>query len=147
MPNRGKAWTVQDRYSDWVYLIPRYEDTRTHNDEGDILYITFQRSRKSVDQSLNDNIVLQYNPRTSEPYGLMLIDLSAMLPQSDNAAPTFALDRLADLPPERREQVLAILSTPPVNHWLRITNLGSAESEVQAAISQPQTILNLLRAA
>jgi len=58
-----------------------------------------------------------------------------------------SLDRLADLPPERREQVLAILSTPPVNHWLRITNLGSAESEVQAAISQPQTILNLLRAA
>ena len=119
----------------------------SYDDEGDILYITFQRKRKALYQSLNDNIILRYNPRTLESYSLTLIDLSAMIPQADHAAPVFALDRLADLPPERREQVLGILNTPPVTHWLRVTSAGPAESEVQASLNQPQTILNLLRAA
>lgn len=119
----------------------------SYDEEGDILYITFQRRRKVAYQSLNDHIVLRYDPRTLEPLGLTLIDFSAMLPRADNSMPQFSLDVLADLPVERKEQILAILRRPPVNRWLRVTATPTGAEELCGSLNRSDMILDLLQAA
>lgn len=114
--------------------------------EGDILYVLFQRGVKSAYQSLMDNIVLRFNPVTHEPIGLTLIDFSVMAAKPDGS-PSYELDHLAELPDNRRAIVLDVVSRPPMNRWLHVKASSDEPGVWRGSILQPQTILDLLRAA
>lgn len=116
-----------------------------YDEEGDVLYVTFQRTKKGHYQSLNDHMVVRFDPRLGEAVGLTLIDFSAMLPRADGTTPQLVLDRLDELPPDRRELVLSSLLRPPLSYWLEISS--STATPVSASISHPHAILDLLRAA
>jgi uncharacterized protein YuzE len=118
----------------------------TYDEEGDILYVEFLKGRKASYQSLTDNIVLRFDPQTFEPIGLTLIDYSRLVPQG-GSPPHFAFDRLTDIPSDRRNSVITILSHPPVNRWLDTFTLPGQPGAVLGSVRQPQNVLELLTAA
>jgi len=89
----------------------------SYEQEGDVLYIAFDKGRKGSSVSLNDNVVLRFDPETRAALGLTLLDFSRLMSR-DVPLP---LSRLAELPAALRDIVWAILNRPPVNLYLRVT--------------------------
>jgi len=90
----------------------------SYDQEGDVLYIAFDKGRKGSSVSLNDNVILRFDAETQEAVGLTLLDFSR-LARLDEPLP---LVRLSELPPALRDMVWIILNRPPVNLYLRVTH-------------------------
>lgn len=120
MGKKSKAWTVQDR-----------------DEEGDILYISFIKGRKATGVTINENILLRFDPQTKEAVGLTLIDFSTMLPTDGNPTPTLSLKRLNELPDKLRAIVWDIITRPPVSIYLA---LSTSESGPSVRIVEAQSV-------
>lgn len=88
--------------------------------EGDILTVTFveteDQPRTGVE--LNDNIVLYYNPETDQPIKLILVSYRRLAEISREQP--ISLEGLAGFPPAVRDQVLRIISQPPISNFLHL---------------------------
>ncbi len=111
----------------------------TYDEEGDILYIAFIKGRKATGVTINENILLRFDPQTKEAVGLTFIDFSTMLPADGNPAPTLSLKRLNELPDELRSIVWDIITRPPVSAYLTLftSESGPSVQIVEAQSLQP----------
>ena len=92
-----------------------YEET------GDILEIVFVGVKATSAVELNDNIVLRFNREQKRAAGLTLLDFSALALPTELGVRSFALSGIDALPQELREVVVRIITTPPVNRFLKVT--------------------------
>jgi uncharacterized protein YuzE len=87
----------------------------TYDPEGDILYITFGQPTTATGYQLSDQLLLRVNPKTHNATGLTIFNYSIHA----STARKLSLPGLEE-DPAVRPILLRLLSTPPVNHFLRL---------------------------
>jgi len=108
-----------------------------YDEEGDVLYVKFAEEPPGSTVSLNDMVVLRFDPETHEGLGLTFLSFSHMLPTDDGSVPGFALTHLADLPAHLRSIVWDAVNRPPVTRLLYIVPGQTAAESRLSLILQP----------
>ena len=91
--------------------------------DGDILEVLFARSSgRGVE--LSDEIVLRYEPTTKQPLSLIFIGFSHFLQPTAYGPESYRLTGLERLPADERAEILQILTTAPVDHYLHVSALA-----------------------
>jgi hypothetical protein len=107
----------------------------SYDEDGDVLYVSFQEAQNSLSQSLSPNIVLLYERTLKEATGLTLIGFSDLVNATSDRPFIFQLNHLTQLNPQKRQSLLDMLHRPPITYYLRIREAnGGIEAEV---IPQP----------
>jgi len=91
-----------------------------YDEEGDILYMSFGSNRSASSLSLNDNVVLRYDAQAHEAVGMTIIGFSDLL-ALERRAKMLSLRNLAELPHELGALVWDLVTQPPVNLYLQVT--------------------------
>ena len=73
---------------------------------------------------LTDEIVLRYDPTNNRPLSLIFVSFSHLIQPTEYGPESFRLTGVEGLPPERRDIVMRILTSAPVNRYLRISALS-----------------------
>jgi uncharacterized protein YuzE len=90
-----------------------------YDEEGDILYISFVSNRQASTLSLNDNIVLRYDPHAGEAVGMTVIGFSDLL-ALEREGKWLPLRDLTELPDDLGKLVWNIITRPPVTLYLQV---------------------------
>lgn len=97
----------------------------------DVLYISFAPGKEATAAvELNDNILMRFNCAEKRAIGPTLMDFSVLIQLTELGPRNFSLSGLADLEPEWQETVVAILTSPPVNHILKVSSYMPTAAEV-----------------
>lgn len=94
----------------------------SYDRESDILEIIFQKGG-GLGVDLSENIVLRYNRERQEPLSLILTDLSRLTQLTPFGPPSFHLAMLNELPADMQQIILGLLSSFPVNRFLKLSGL------------------------
>lgn len=92
-----------------------------YDEEGDILYMSFVSNRQASTLSLNDNVVLRYDPEAGEAVGMTIIGFSDLL-ALEREGKWLPLRDLTELPGELGELVRNLITRPPVNRYLQVSD-------------------------
>jgi hypothetical protein len=92
-----------------------------YEEVGDILEIVFGDVEATCAVELTDNIVLRFHREQGRAVGLTILDFSILTSPTELGVRSFALTGLDGLPEELRETVVRIITTPPVNQFLKVT--------------------------
>lgn len=92
-----------------------------YEEVGDILEIVFDNVKATCAVELTDNIVLHFHREQGRAAGLTILDFSILASPTEFGVRSFALTGLDDLPEELRETVARIITTSPVNQFLKVT--------------------------
>ena len=99
-----------------------------YDQEADVLYITFRPGEKAMGVSLTEHILLRFHPETQEAVGLTLMDFSILVQPTDVGPRSFALTGLDNLPDDLHETVIMLITTPPVNRFLKVSSFALSPS-------------------
>lgn len=94
-----------------------------YDQDSDDLEIVFEKGRANCTIELTDNIVLRFDREAKKALSLILISFSALARLTEMGPQSFAITGLDNLPEELRQTVVKILTTPPVNRFLRVSLL------------------------
>ena len=103
--------------------------------EGDILEVIFAKgSGQGIE--LSEEIVLRYNDSTNQPLSLILLSFSHLSQPTEYGPESYRLTGLERLPTAERAKILQILSSAPVDRYLRVSALAlSAKTPKLAPIT------------
>jgi hypothetical protein len=96
-----------------------------YDEEGDVLYVSFERSEHVTGIELADNILLRLDTGKTtggapKAVGLTFISFARMMEHYRDKPLSVPLANLRDLPEELWQAVLAVMTTPPVSDFLSI---------------------------
>ncbi len=133
------AWLIEyeDKLEDGRIVTYNYDR------EGDILEIFFRKGG-GCGVELADGIVLRYDVETGEPLSLIFLCFSTMMQPTELGPMSFPLTGLDDLPPEMRETVQRIITSPPVSHFLKVSALWRAPDQRLEPITYVEEIPRLV---
>jgi uncharacterized protein YuzE len=104
--------------------------TYNYDKEADVLYISFFPGEKATSAvELNDMMLLRLNYAEKRAIGLTLMDFSVLIQTTNWGPRQFPLSGLHDLELEWQEMVVEILTTPPVNHYLKLSVYTTSSAE------------------
>ena len=94
-----------------------------YDDEADVLYVSFGRSKHVTGVELADNILLRLDTgkatgEPAQPVGLTFISFSRMMAYHRDRPLTISLERLRNLPENLLLIVMGVITTPPVSDFL-----------------------------
>lgn len=119
---------------DWLFQYEEKLDTGEmarieYDKEGDVLEVFFaDGSGRGLE--LADEIVLRYEPETGNPLSLMLLTFSHLIKPTEYGPESFRLNGMEHLSPSERQKVMTILTSAPVNRFLKVSALAlSADTE------------------
>lgn len=117
--------------------IERYE----YDEEGDVLDVYFTEAQFTQRPpvwtiELTPNIMVSIDRAARQPVQLTLMDYTVLVRTTDGGPISFPITGLAGLPNVERQLVLALLTAPPLTHWLDI-------STVQLLPDSPFTVTHL----
>ena len=92
-----------------------------YEEVGDILEIVFDDVKATCAVELTDNVVLRFHRQQGRAAGLTILDFSILASPTELGVRSFALTGLDDLPEALRETVARIITTPPINQFLKVT--------------------------
>lgn len=102
----------------------------SYDKEADVLYVSFSPGEKATAAvELNDNILLRFDRAEKRAIGLTLMDFSVLVQLTELGPRSFPLNGLKELEPEWQEMVIAIITKPPVNQILKVSNYTPTLSE------------------
>ena len=101
----------------------------TYEPEGDILYITFGQSKAATGYQLSDQLLLRVEPQAQTAAGLTIFNFSIHASAGQN----LSLPGIDD-DPDNKSLLLRLLTTPPVNHFLR---LAQGEQSISVTLLSP----------
>lgn len=90
--------------------------------EGDVLDVYFSEKRPAWTIELTPNIMLSIDRALRHAVALTLLDYTELIRPTDWGLRSFPITGLADLPVTERNLVIEILNSPPVNHWLDVSD-------------------------
>lgn len=103
----------------------------SYDKEADVLYISFSPGEiPTAAVELNNNILLRFNRDERRAIGLTLMDFSVLVQLTALGPRSFPLSGLADLEPEWQEEVIEIITSPPVSHVLRVSSFMPSAAEI-----------------
>lgn len=100
-----------------------YEET------GDILEVVFEGVKATATVELTDNIVLRFDRQQASAAGLTIVDFSVLASPSELGVRSFALTGLSDLPDSLRQTVVHLLTSSPVNYFLKVMTFYASPTQ------------------
>jgi len=92
-----------------------------YDEEGDILYVSFEKSEHVTGIQLADNILLRLDTgKVPKAVGLTFISFERMKAYYQNRPFNVSLTNLRSLPEDIWQAVLSIITTPPVSDFLAV---------------------------
>ena len=96
-----------------------------YDEEADVLYVSFGRSKHVTGVELADNILLRLDTgkatgTTPKAVGLTFVSFAHMMAHYQDKPLNVPLANLRDLPEDLWQAVLAVTTTPPVSDFLAI---------------------------
>lgn len=110
--------------------------------DSDDLEIVFERGRANCVVELSNNIVLRFDKEKEKALSLIVISFSVLAQPTEMGPKNFPLSGLDDLPEDLRQIVVKIITTLPVNQFLRVSSFYSSPALAQAT---PTPIIYLER--
>ena len=96
-----------------------------YDETGDVLEIVFDDVEATCAVELTDNILLRFHRELGQAAGLTILDFSVLASPSELGPRSFALTGLERLPDDLREMVGRIITTAPVNRFLKVSIFDS----------------------
>jgi len=106
-----------------------------YEEMGDVLEIVFDDAddkhptEATCAVELTDNILLRFDREQGRAVGLTILDFSVLVSPSELGPRSFALTGLDDLPDDLRETVVQIITTSPVNRFLKVFTFHSLSAQ------------------
>jgi len=101
------------------------DDSRTihfmYDRDSDDLEIVFEKGRANCTIELTDNIILRFDKEKEKALSLILISFSTLAQPTEMGPKSFPLTGLADLPEDLHQMVVKIITSPPVNRFLKVS--------------------------
>ena len=94
-----------------------------YDKEGDILEIVFRKARATCAVELTDNIILRLDLEKGEPLSLSFISYSHLVQPTKVGPQSFRL-KLDSMAGEIRQKVVRIITSSPVNQFLKVSSYG-----------------------
>jgi len=91
-----------------------------YDEQADMLDIFFGENRKGAGVELTEHILLRLDRESGRAISLSILDFSILASPTEFGVRSFALTGLNDLPQELREMVARIITTPPINQFLKV---------------------------
>lgn len=91
-----------------------------YDQEGDMLEIFFERGPASGAIELADPLILRFDRERGTALSLSILTFSQVIEATELGPRTFPLYDLAALPNSEKELVVKMITTPPVNHFLKV---------------------------
>ena len=113
-----------------------------YDEEGDVLYVTFQPGKAGTGINLTEHILLRFDPRSKQPIGLTLLDFSALVSPTETGPRSFPLTGLEHLSDDLRQTVIDIITSAPVNHYLKVSTFypSAAQSVPITSVSRIESL-------
>ena len=103
----------------------KFEDGQTvhfmYDQDSDDLEIVFEKGRANCTIELTDHIILRFDRERKTALSLILIGVSFLTQRTEVGPKSFAVSNLDHLPAGLRRTVSRIITTPPVNHFLKVS--------------------------
>lgn len=115
-----------------------------YDTEADILEIFFGENGPATGIELTDQMILRIDQQQKRALSLMLLHFSILSQQTEFGPRNFAIDSLERLPAELRELVLRLLTSPPVNQFIKLSHLQLSPQEQRPLAyveTQPSAVL------
>ena len=100
-----------------------------YDTEADILDIFFGENGSASGIELTEQMILRIDPIQKRALSLMLLHFSILSEQTAYGPRNFAIDKLERLPEELRELVLRLLTSPPVNQFIKLSQFQLSPQE------------------
>lgn len=100
-----------------------------YDEDTDILECVFGQNRPARGVELTDQILLRVDLAEQRAVGLTLLHFSILSEQTAYGPRSWRLDSLEQMPEALRDLVLHVLMTPPVNQYLKLTQLQTAPAQ------------------
>jgi hypothetical protein len=97
--------------------------------EADILEIFFGENESATGVELTDHIILRLNQQTKRAISLLLIDFSVLTERTEYGPRSYPLNKLDDLPESLRELMLQLVTSLPVNQFLKVSHFQASPTE------------------
>ena len=107
----------------------------TYDPDGDILYVTFGQPKPSTGYQVSDQILLRIDPETQKASGLTIFNYTYHT-STPRDIPMPGIEELADVKP----LLLAILSSAPVNQFLRVSTAKEGTMATLLSPSLPEAV-------
>jgi hypothetical protein len=100
-----------------------------YDEEGDILEVVFDNVKATCAIELTEEILLRFNLERGQAAGLTILDFSVLASPTEMGPRSFPLTGLADLPDDLRQTVVKIITSPPVNQFLKVSYFYPSSAE------------------
>lgn len=100
-----------------------------YEQETDMLDIYFGENEAATGIELTDQILLRINRQTKRAVSLTIRHFSILTEQTEYGPRSYRLDNLAAMPDEPRQLILSLLTSAPVNQFLKLTHFQNAPNE------------------
>jgi len=102
-----------------------FEDGRTvhfmYDQDSDDLEIVFERGRANCTVELTEHIILRLDRERKIALSLILVGFSFLTQSTEVGPRSFPMSTFDHLPTDLRQTVLKIITTPPVNRFLKVS--------------------------
>lgn len=100
-----------------------------YDQEGDLLDIFFDENEPASGIELTDNLLLRLNRKTGRAVSLTILHFSILAEQTEYGPRSYPLENVEQLPDELRELVLRLITTSPVNHFLKLSHFQASPTK------------------
>lgn len=95
----------------------------------DILEVFFGQNEPATGIELTDHILLRLNQHTGKAVSLTILHFSILAERTEYGPRSYPLDSLDDLPEELQEVVVHIITTAPVNQFLKVSHFQASPTK------------------
>ncbi|MCP4401519.1 MAG: hypothetical protein GY801_30005 [bacterium] len=114
-----------------------------YHEEDDMLEVFFGQNEPATGVELTDHILLRLNRTSRQAVSLTLRHFSILAEHTLYGPRSYPLDHLDELPESLHEIVLRLLTSPPVNQFLKLSHVQlSSAQQMPVAYVEPFTSQN-----
>ena len=92
-----------------------------YDQEADVLEIFFGENQPATGVELTDYIIMRLDQKAKRAISLMFLHFSILTEQTEYGPRSYPLDNLDDLPEDLRQLIFHLVTSMPVNQFLKIS--------------------------
>jgi len=100
-----------------------------YDHEADMLEIFFGTNEPATGIELTDHILLRLNLQTKRAVSLLLLDFAILTERTEYGPRSYPLTTLPELPDEVRAVVLQVVTSMPVQQFLKVSHFQASPTE------------------
>ena len=100
-----------------------------YDEEGDILEVIFGENEPATGIELTEHILLRLNQTTGRAVSLTLLNFSILAERTEYGPRSYPLNTLQDFPEDLHQLVIRILTTSPVNQFLKLSYFQASQTK------------------